>query len=167
MPEAQDLANWLLAHHQHKGEDSITQGIPFLAVLRNDHGFAIPLTQVRLVARLESFSPLPGAPPLLPGATSLQGRIVALLDLGPLVEEETLKPRVGMYVTVVSDGDVEAGLIVTRALDMHLVPDEYIQKEDVTPYIMGRYAWPLSDPQEAFDIIQVANVLDAARHVFK
>ncbi len=167
MPEGQDLENWLAAQHRNSEKENVTQGTPFLAVLRNEHGLAVPLEQVRLIARLESFSPLPGAPPLLPGATSLQGRIVALIDLGPLLEEDLLQPHIGMYVTVVSDGDVEAGLLVTRALDMHLVPEEYIQKEDITPYIVGRYAWPLSEPQKAFDIIHVANILEAARHVFR
>lgn len=166
MNERMNLEDWLIAQHKAAEKDNATRGAPFLALLRRDHGLAVPLNQVRQIARLETFSPLPGAPPLLPGATTLQGRIVALLDLGPLLEEEPLPPTTGMYVAVVNDGDVEAGILITQALDMHRVPEEYIQKDDVTPYLVGRYPWPLTNPQEAFDIIHVSNVLEAARRVF-
>jgi purine-binding chemotaxis protein CheW len=53
-----------------------------------DEGYALRMQEVEGVHALTNFTPVPGAPPYLRGVAHLGGRILSLLELGPLLGVE-------------------------------------------------------------------------------
>lgn len=139
----------------------------FIAFEYNGRLLAVPFEHVRRVARLETFSPLPAAVPMLPGATNVNGRIVAVLDVGPLLGMPTVAPRPGMYLVVVGQDDLEAGLVTSRAPTLHEVPSRSLRDDDVSPFLEATYPWPPDDPDRVAEVLAVPRVLAAARHAYE
>lgn len=128
---------------------------------------AVPFERARRVARLGNFSPLPAAVPLLPGVTNVQGHIVAILDIAPLLGEAPITPRPGMYLVLVSDGDLEAGLVCPVSPSLHDVPESHLTRKDDAAYIEATYGWPVENPQHIVEVLSVPRILATACHAYE
>lgn len=66
------------------GSVNVEAPLVFLAFNKGPHRYGIPIDQVLEVQALDHFTPVPRAPPFLPGVIHWRGAILALLDLGRL-----------------------------------------------------------------------------------
>ncbi len=89
-----------------------------------DEIYALPSVYVREVGRYRAFTPVPGAPPLLPGIISQRGVILPVVDLrlvlGMPAVETTRSTRL---VTVVYE-DIDMALLVDAVIDLAALPPE-------------------------------------------
>ncbi len=154
-----------LAQHEEEQGDEARR--TFVVMHYGRRVLAVPFEYARRVARLETFSPLPAARPVLPGATNVDGHIVAVLDVGPLIGEPSTMPRPGMYLVVVADGVLEAGMITPRAPTLHEVPESRIRREEDIPFVQGMYGWPLDEPAHVVEILAVPRILASAQHAYE
>lgn len=75
-----------------------------------EESFAVDLSQVSEVFRLELITPMPGMPSMLVGVANLRGTIVPLADLRPLLGVPgSLAPR---YAVIVRHGTQQIGIVV-------------------------------------------------------
>jgi purine-binding chemotaxis protein CheW len=81
-------------------------------VLRLGHDrFAVALSEVDEVLPVPEVTRLPGAPLWLMGVVNWRGRVLAALDLRPLLSAERIPLASSARLVVVSDGAVKAGLL--------------------------------------------------------
>lgn len=89
-----------------------------------DEIYALPSSHVREVGRYRAFTPVPGAPPALPGIISQRGVILPVVDLrlvlGMPAVETTRSTRL---VTVVYE-DIDMALLVDAVIDLAAVPED-------------------------------------------
>ncbi len=152
-----------------KGEEGETRPNPpkdFLAFQCGRRWLAVPFTRARRVVRLENYSPLPGAVPLLPGASNVEGYVVPVLDVAALLNEPPQTPRSGMYLVVVSDGEAEAGLLTPTPPKLHQVASMHTQGEQ-QPFIEGTYGWPEEKPEYIVEIVSIEQLMAAARKAYE
>ena len=139
----------------------------FVAFRYGQRFLAVPFECARRVVRLETFSPLPGAVPVLPGATNVDGHVVAVLDVGPLIGEPAISPRAGLYLVVVSDGNLEAGLLTSQMPTLHEVPEPWLQQETKDSFIKATYGWPSDRPVHVVEVLAVSRILAAAQRAYE
>ncbi|ABU60230.1 CheW protein [Roseiflexus castenholzii DSM 13941] len=89
-----------------------------------DETYALPSAHVREVGRYRAFTPVPGAPPAIPGIISQRGVILPVVDLrlvlGMPFAETTRSTRL---VTVVYE-DTDMALLVDAVIDLATIPAE-------------------------------------------
>lgn len=91
--------------------------------------YAVPLSSVTGVAPVPSLTRIPGAPVWLAGAANWRGRVMAVVDLRPLLGAASHALPSSARLVVIDDDDVRAGLLVEAvtglvegAPDLHPVP---------------------------------------------
>ncbi len=160
------LDEWLHRVHaqeQEPGEEVET----FLVVQRFQSFYGFPLQYTQHIAPLNTFSPLPAAPPLLPGVTNIGGRVVPVLDLAPLLGLDPVELSSALYVVVIRAGELEGGVLVHRAVDIHKVPLSHIRAEEkASSYIERKYTWPIESPKGLIHVLNVPAILETARKVY-
>lgn len=106
-------------------DDRPTQSL--LLVRLDQEIYAIPSSQVREVARHREPTPVPGAPPSLPGILNQRGAILPVVDprliLGLAQSPVT---RASRLVVAVSD-DIEMALMVDGVLDIVDIPSDTVE----------------------------------------
>jgi len=92
--------------------------------LHGGNRYALPLSAVRRVTEMSPVSRVPRAPPALLGLISRQGRVAALIDLGPLVglRARPARPEGKVVMLQRSRGDV--GLYVSEVAGIEEIPAE-------------------------------------------
>ena len=87
------------------GADSVESALTVVAFSKGSQRYAIPLDEVLEVQPLDHFTPVPKAPPFLPGVVHWRGAILTLLDLGALFGfPESGLADVHVYLVVESAG---------------------------------------------------------------
>ncbi|MDW8234896.1 MAG: chemotaxis protein CheW, partial [Roseiflexaceae bacterium] len=77
-----------------------------------DEIYALPSVHVREVGRYRAFTPVPGAPPILPGIISQRGVILPVVDLRLVLGMPAMETtRSSRLVTVVYE-DIDMALLV-------------------------------------------------------
>jgi chemotaxis signal transduction protein len=74
--------------------------------------YAVPLAAVTGVAAVPAVTRVPGSPVWLAGAANWRGRLLAVLDLRPLLGVERHALASSARLVVVEHGEVRAGLLV-------------------------------------------------------
>jgi purine-binding chemotaxis protein CheW len=87
--------------------------------------YGLPVAAVREVVRLPAVTRVPGLPPFVAGLTNVRGRVLAVLDLCPLLQLDI--PR-GERLLILDGpggqaGRAAVGLVVDAALDLLRLPD--------------------------------------------
>ncbi len=89
-----------------------------------DEIYALPSVYVREVGRYRAFTPVPGAPPLLPGIISQRGVILPVVDLRLVLGMPTVETtRSTRLVTVVYE-DIDMALLVDAVIDLAALPPD-------------------------------------------
>src|SRR5438045_8722149 len=83
--------------------------------LHGGNRYALPLSAVRRVTEMAFVSRVPRAPPALLGVMSQQGRVAALIDLGPLVGLKARPARPAGKVVMLQRPRGHAGRGVSEA----------------------------------------------------
>src|SRR5436853_6971505 len=92
--------------------------------LRGGTRYALPLSAVRRVTEMTFVSRVPRAPPALLGVMSQQGRVAALIDLGPLVGLRARPSRPEGRVVMLQRARGDVGLYVSEVAGIDEVPTE-------------------------------------------
>jgi len=89
--------------------------------------YAIETSYVREVYPLKDLTPLPCTPPFVAGIVNVRGQVMSVIDLKKLFE----LPAKGITdlnkVVIISDGDMEFGILADAILDVRNIPLQEIQ----------------------------------------
>lgn len=80
--------------------------------------FAIDVTQVREIVRMQEITPLPRAPDLIEGVVELRGGVVPVLDLGRILGGERCEVGSRARIAVLDCDGLVLGLCVEAATDV-------------------------------------------------
>ena len=168
MEELEALEQWLSGNARPQEEPAKTPdtGATYVVVHYGERLLAYPLTYTRQVIRDVRLTLLPGAHPVLPGATHVEGRIVPVLDVGPLLGEAPLPVDTSYYGVLLAHEDAQAVALAHTVLGMYTVPDAVIADPEGNGLLYGRYGWPLDAPEHTVHIINVPELLRRAAHVY-
>src|SRR6476620_10614486 len=73
--------------------------------------YGVSARLVREVQPLAGYTPLPGTPPFVLGLINLRGRLLAALDIRPLLGSVASSPSSGAALLIASAGGMEVGLL--------------------------------------------------------
>lgn len=74
--------------------------------------FAVEVTQVREIMRMEEITRMPKSPHFVEGIINLRGQIIAVIDLAKRLNIEAQERSGDTRIIVVEAGDVKVGMIV-------------------------------------------------------
>jgi purine-binding chemotaxis protein CheW len=89
--------------------------------------YALPSSSVREVIRYRPFTPVPGAPPTLPGILSQRGLILPVVELRPLLGLEVTDITRAARLVLVTHQDVDMALLVEMVLDLTSLPADAVE----------------------------------------
>ncbi len=84
--------------------------------------YALPLSAVLEVADFETLCRVPRAPPAIHGVTNLHGRVVTVVDLGPLVGAAPRTAGAGDKLIVLARGAGDLALCVSAQVELSELP---------------------------------------------
>lgn len=106
-------------------DDRPTQSL--LLVRLDQEIYGVPSSQIREVARHREPTPVPGAPPSLPGILNQRGTILPVVDPRLILGlAQSPLTRASRLVVAVSD-DVEMALLVDGVLDIVDIPSDTLE----------------------------------------
>jgi twitching motility protein PilI len=99
--------------------------------------FAIPLCDVREIARNPKITELPCTAAWLRGVTNLRGQILSVTDLRNLLQIDSRRPVVGEKIIVIHNRQPAAttALAVDRVIGIRNVTNEQTDVSDLSPLI--------------------------------
>lgn len=107
--------------------ESDAELIEVVALLLAYETYAIETAYVREVYPLKDLTPLPCTPPFVAGIINVRGQVMSVIDLKKLFE----LPDKGITdlnkVVILSDGDMEFGILADTILDVRNIPLQDVQ----------------------------------------
>jgi purine-binding chemotaxis protein CheW len=94
--------------------------------------YALPSSSVREVLRHREYTPVPGAPPTLPGILSQRGLILPVVEMHPLLGLEAAAVSRATRLVIVSHADVDMALLVDAVLDLEALPADAVEPVPIT-----------------------------------
>ncbi len=105
-----------LAHQHQTAEAALGEEI---VVFRLGSGrYSLPATAVREVQPLQSYTPLPITPAFVVGLINVRGRLLALLDLRPLLDLPSTAPNENSDVLVIATRNGEVALLSDKVIEV-------------------------------------------------
>jgi purine-binding chemotaxis protein CheW len=92
-----------------------------------DELYGVPSASVREVVRYRAYTPVPGAPPSLPGILSQRGTILPVVELRPLLGLEVAPLTRAARLVVVAHQDIGMALSVEAVLDLAELPADTLE----------------------------------------
>jgi purine-binding chemotaxis protein CheW len=89
--------------------------------------YGIPSASVREVVRYRPYTPVPGAPPTLPGILSQRGAILPLVELRPLLGLGVGEITRATRLVIVAHHDIDMALLVEAVLDLTALPADTVE----------------------------------------
>lgn len=129
-----------------------------------DEIYALPSIHVREVGRYRSYTPVPGAPPAIPGIVSHRGIILPVVDLrlvlGMPSSEATRSTRL---ISVVYD-DIGMALLVDAVIDLELLPaDAFGQPPVGLDPARARFLRAVAYHNETVALLDIGEIVTALR----
>ena len=130
----EDPAIWAILEERARSLAALDQaeeisGDEMLTFVLGGGRYRIVAASSREVQPLGSYTALPGAPAFLVGLVNVRGRLIAAIDIRPLLELPATAPQTGAMLLIVSDGNTEIGLLADsveeverHALDLNPAP---------------------------------------------
>jgi purine-binding chemotaxis protein CheW len=81
-------------------------------------GYSIPARFVREVQPLSGWTPLPSTAPCVVGLVNVRGRLLAALDIRPLLDVAPTAPRNDAFLLVVSASGMEVALLADHVVEV-------------------------------------------------
>lgn len=94
--------------------------------------YALPSSSVREVLRYRAYTPVPGAPPTLPGILSQRGLILPIVEMHSLLGLEVAAVTRATRLVIVSHADVDMALLVDAVLDLEALPADALEPAPIT-----------------------------------
>lgn len=89
--------------------------------------FAVEVTQVREIMRMEEITRMPKTPSFVEGIINLRGQIIAVIDLGKQLNMESASKSAETRIIVVEAEDVKVGMIVDSVSEVLRVSAEAVE----------------------------------------
>jgi purine-binding chemotaxis protein CheW len=89
--------------------------------------YGVPSASVREVLRYRAYTPVPGAPPALPGILSQRGTILPVVELRPLLGLEISPITRATRLVFTSHQDIDMALLVEAVLDLATLPADTVE----------------------------------------
>jgi len=143
--------------------DERTDRMDVLTFALGAERYAIGIGYVREVARLDAFTPVPGAPDFVYGVTSLRGQVLSVYSLGALFRLPAAgRQTPGSYVVVVGAGATEFAIVADQTYDVAaLHPDEILAPPASMAPVPREYVLGLT--KEALVVLDGAALIDDRR----
>ena len=93
-------------------------GEELLTFRLGDDGYSISARFVREVQPLTSWTPLPSTPPCIVGLVNVRSRLLAALDIRPLLDIAWTPPQTGAFLVIVSANGMEVALLADRIVEV-------------------------------------------------
>jgi purine-binding chemotaxis protein CheW len=85
--------------------------------------YALPGVAIREVTRWRAPTPVPGAPPILPGIISQRGVVLATVDLRQMLGMPATEPERAARFVIVRQEPTDIALMVDATLDLYRLSD--------------------------------------------
>lgn len=102
----------------HDRTAAVMSGELTLRFALGDERYGLPATAAREVLRFTSVARLPAVPPAILGLVNVRGRLLACIDIRPLLGFPSASPHHGMHLLIVGAAGVEAALLVDQVLSV-------------------------------------------------
>jgi purine-binding chemotaxis protein CheW len=89
--------------------------------------FAVEVTQVREIIRMQDITKMPKAPSFVEGIINLRGQIIAVIDLAERLNLEPAERGSETRIIVVEAGDIKVGMIVDSVSEVMRISVEDIE----------------------------------------
>ena len=89
--------------------------------------YALPSSSVREVIRYRAYTPVPGAPPILPGILSQRGTILPVVVPHFLLGIDTAPLSRATRLVFIAHDDVDMALLVEHVLDLVSLPADAVE----------------------------------------
>jgi purine-binding chemotaxis protein CheW len=83
-----------------------------------DGRYSVLARFVREVQALGAYTPLPGTPPFVIGLVNLRGRLLAALDIRPLLELPATPPQAGAMLLIATAGGTDIALLADTVIEV-------------------------------------------------
>jgi purine-binding chemotaxis protein CheW len=147
---AQALARQEVADDTALDEETLTFQI-------GDGRYSVLAEFVREVQVLGAYMPLPSTPPFVIGLVNLRGRLLAALDIRPLLDLPVAPPQAGAMLLIATAGGIEVALLADTVVEVRR------RSTDLTPSfrsIAGQaIAWVLGVDSDLTVRIDLASLL--------
>jgi purine-binding chemotaxis protein CheW len=105
-----------LAQHPLAAEADLGEELLTFQLGQDRYGIAANLVQE--VQMLGKHTPLPGTPAFVLGLVNVRGRLLAVLDIRPLLHQPTLAPRSAAVLMIVQAHGMEVGLLADEVIEI-------------------------------------------------
>ena len=103
-------------------KQSVSEELQLVVFRLADEEFALDISQVREIIRMQEVTPMPKAPDFITGVLNLRGQIVAVMDLAQrFAIKNSLRTDVARII-IVEVGDSKIGLIVDEVPEVIRMP---------------------------------------------
>ncbi len=89
--------------------------------------FAVEVTQVREIIRMQDITRMPKAPSFVEGIINLRGQIIAVLDLAQRLSLEAAERGSETRIIVVEAGDIKVGMIVDSVSEVMRINEDEVE----------------------------------------
>jgi purine-binding chemotaxis protein CheW len=89
-----------------------------------DSGYSLPACAVREVQPFGAYTPLPATPPFVVGLVNVRGRLLAALDIRPLLDSPPAAPRPGAALLILAANGIEVGLLADVVIEVRHSDDD-------------------------------------------
>ena len=83
-----------------------------------DGSYSLPAQYIREVQPFRAYTPLPSTPPFVVGLVNVGGRLLAALDIRPLLDISPAAPQPQSLLLVLTANGVEAGLLADAVVEV-------------------------------------------------
>lgn len=94
------------------------QGEEVLSFQLGEDCYSVPAQYIREVQPLRDWTPLPTTPPFVLGLVNVRGKILAALDLRPLLDIPQTPPQDGAFLIILSVQGAEVGLLADGVVEV-------------------------------------------------
>jgi purine-binding chemotaxis protein CheW len=108
-------------------ETKIAEELQLVVFSLGREEFAVEVTQVREIMRMEEITRMPKSPPFVEGIINLRGQIIAVVDLAKRLNLEAAEKSGETRIIVVEAEDVKVGMIVDSVSEVLRVSAEEVE----------------------------------------
>jgi purine-binding chemotaxis protein CheW len=99
-------------------------GEEILSFRLGDGGYSILARFIREVQPLDRITPLPSTPPFVLGLVNVRGRLLAALDIRPLLDIPQTPPAADAFLLVLTANGIEVGLLADAVIEVRRGDDD-------------------------------------------
>jgi len=112
----------VLASNPTDNQPNVSETLDVLLIELNGELYALPSASVREVIRYRDYTPVPGAPAVLPGILNQRGTILPVVDVARVLGLESPRPTRATCLIAASHSEIDMAQLVERVWDLVALP---------------------------------------------